>query len=152
MARGMAIAARPSLGKCESDHRSKCQRCGERVLSSECICGRREDLIVVTIEFCRPPGDNACGSIQGGPGHKKCQGLKHTAVALRIIERTLQIGFHRLSTLRPFEQHADVVHLLAEAVALLEIFGETALPLQRLLRLGLVVPEIRRGDLLFELG
>jgi len=33
----------------------------------------------------------------------------------------------------------------------LEVLGETALALEGLLRLGLVVPEIRRRDLLFEL-
>jgi hypothetical protein len=54
--------------------------------------------------------------------------------------------------LRPLEQHPDVVELLREAVAQLEVFGEAALPLQRLLRLGLLVPEIGRGDLLLELG
>ena len=51
----------------------------------------------------------------------------------------------------PFEQDADVVDLLAQAVALLEIFGETALPLEGLLGLCLVVPEIGRGDPAFEL-
>jgi hypothetical protein len=51
----------------------------------------------------------------------------------------------------PFEQHADVVDFLAEAIALLEIFGEAALPLEGLLRVGLVVPEIGGGDPAFEL-
>ena len=41
--------------------------------------------------------------------------------------------------------------LSAEAVALLEILGKAALPLQRLLCVGLVVPEIGRGDAAFEL-
>ena len=52
---------------------------------------------------------------------------------------------------RPLEQDAEVVDLLGEAVALLEIFGEAALPLQRLLSFGLVVPEIGSGDSAFEL-
>lgn len=71
---------------------------------------------------------------------------------LQRVERALQVGLDRLSTLRPFEQYADVVDLLSEAIALLEILSQAALPLQRLLRVGLVVPEIRRGDLLFELS
>ena len=51
----------------------------------------------------------------------------------------------------PFEQDAEVVDLLAEAVALLEIFGETALPLEGLLCVRLVVPEVGRGDPALEL-
>ena len=70
---------------------------------------------------------------------------------LERVERALQVGGHVLALLRPFEQHADVVDLLGEAVAELDVFGEPALALQRLLRVGLVVPEVRRGDLQFEL-
>jgi len=54
--------------------------------------------------------------------------------------------------LRPLEQDADVIDLLGEAIAELEVFGEPPLALQGLLRFGLVVPEGRRGDLPFELG
>jgi hypothetical protein len=67
------------------------------------------------------------------------------------VERLLQIGGDILAAFGPFEQHADVVELLGEAVAKLEVFRQPALALQRLLRLGLVVPEIRGGDFLFEL-
>jgi len=51
----------------------------------------------------------------------------------------------------PFEQDTDVVDLLAKAVALLEIFGKAALPLEGLLCVGLVVPERGGGDPAFEL-
>jgi len=67
------------------------------------------------------------------------------------VERLRQIRRDLFAAAGPFEQHADVVDLLAEAVALLEVFGEAALPLEGLLRLGLVVPEIRGGDAAFEL-
>jgi hypothetical protein len=67
------------------------------------------------------------------------------------IEHPQQIGGDILTTARPFEQDAEVVDLLAEAVALLKIHGEAALPLQRLLRVGLVVPETGGGDTAFEL-
>jgi len=70
---------------------------------------------------------------------------------LERVERLRQIRRHVLVAAGPFEQDADVVDLLAEAVALLEVFGETALPLKVLLGFGLVVPEIRRGDAAFEL-
>jgi hypothetical protein len=67
------------------------------------------------------------------------------------VERLRQIPRDLLAALAPFEQDADVVDLLREAVALLEILSEAALALQRLLGLGLVVPEIGRGDSAFEL-
>jgi len=67
------------------------------------------------------------------------------------VERLRQIRRHLLAAARPFEQDADVVDLLAEAVALLEVFGKAALALQGFLRFGLVVPEIGRGDAAFEL-
>jgi hypothetical protein len=53
--------------------------------------------------------------------------------------------------LRPFEQHAEIVDLLGQAGNELEVFGEPPLALEGLLRFGLVVPEIGRGNLLFEL-
>jgi hypothetical protein len=68
------------------------------------------------------------------------------------VERALEIGGDLLAALAPLEQDADVVDLAGEAVAQLEVFRQAALPLQRLLRLGLVVPERGRGDFLFELG
>jgi hypothetical protein len=67
------------------------------------------------------------------------------------IERARQVAADVLAAARPFEQDADVVDLLREAVALLEIFGQAALPLEGLLCLGLVVPEIWGGDAAFEL-
>jgi hypothetical protein len=67
------------------------------------------------------------------------------------VERALQIGGHVLALLRPFEQHTQVVDLRGEAVAQLDVLREPPLPLECLLRVGLVVPEIRRPDFQFEL-
>jgi hypothetical protein len=78
-------------------------------------------------------------------------GLDRIDLRFERVERLCQVRRHVLAAADPFEQHADVVDLLAQAVALLEIFGETALPLEGFLRVGLVVPEIRRGDAAFEL-
>jgi hypothetical protein len=79
--------------------------------------------------------------------------LRFNGVDLRLdrIKRLRQVRGDILAALPPFEQDADVVDLLGEAVALLEIFGETALSQQRLLGFGLVVPEIGGGDSAFEL-
>jgi hypothetical protein len=67
-------------------------------------------------------------------------------------QRPREIGGHVFATVRPFEQDADVVEFLGEAVAQFEVLGEAALALERFLRLRLVIPEIRRGDFLFELS
>ena len=67
------------------------------------------------------------------------------------VERFLEVGGDVFATLRPLEEDADVVDLLGEAVAEFQIVAEAALTLQRLLRFGLVVPEIGSGDFLFEL-
>ena len=67
------------------------------------------------------------------------------------IERSRQIRRHVLAGLGPFEEHAQVVDLPGKTVPLLEVLGETTLTLESLLGLGLVVPEIRGGDLAFEL-
>ena len=65
------------------------------------------------------------------------------------IEGLGQVGGNLLTALCPLEQYTNVVDFLGEAVAEVDVFGQAPLALQRLLRLGLVVPEIRRGDLLF---
>jgi hypothetical protein len=80
--------------------------------------------------------------------------LGFSRVDLRFegVEGLAEVRGDILAALRPFEEHADVVDLSGEAVAELYVLRKTALPLKRLLRLGLVVPEIRRGDLLLQLG
>jgi hypothetical protein len=70
---------------------------------------------------------------------------------LEAVEAALEIGKHLFALLRPFEQHAEVVDLLGETVAQLDVFGEPSLALEGLLRVGLVVPEIRRRDFQLEL-
>ena len=63
------------------------------------------------------------------------------------VERARQVAGHVLAVLRPLDEDAGVVDPLGERVAQLDVVGEPALALQRLLRDGLIVPEIRRGDL-----
>jgi len=78
-------------------------------------------------------------------------GFDGVDLRFECIERARQIAADILAAARPFEQDADVVDLLPEAVALLEIFGKAALPLEGLLRFGLVVPKSRGGDAAFQL-
>jgi hypothetical protein len=78
-------------------------------------------------------------------------GLGGINLRFQRVERPRQVGANVLAALRPLEQDADVVNFLGKAVAQLEVFGEPALPQQRLLRFGLVVPECGSGNLLFEL-
>jgi hypothetical protein len=78
-------------------------------------------------------------------------GFSALDLLLERLERAFEIRRHILAGLRPLEEHAEIVDLLHEAVAQLEVVGKTALPLKRLLRLGLVVPEGGSGDFLFEL-
>jgi len=78
-------------------------------------------------------------------------GFDGVDLRLERVERLRQIRRHLFAAAGPFEQDADVVDLLAEAVALLDVLGEAALPLEGLLGFGLVVPEIGRGDAALEL-
>jgi hypothetical protein len=66
-----------------------------------------------------------------------------------IVERPSQIVHDRLSRLGPFGQHREVVDPLAQGLAEIPILFDPAPPLQQLLRSGLVLPEIRRGDAVF---
>jgi hypothetical protein len=79
-------------------------------------------------------------------------GLGGVYLFFEPIEGLRQVCNDIFTALRPFEKDADVVDLLVQAVAKLDIFGKATLPLQRLLCLDLVVPETRRGNFLFQLG
>jgi hypothetical protein len=78
-------------------------------------------------------------------------GLGGVHLGVERIQRTRQVRGDVLSSLSPLDQDAEIVNFLGEAVAQLEVFRQPALALQGLLRLGLVVPELRGRDLLFEL-
>jgi hypothetical protein len=68
------------------------------------------------------------------------------------FERALKVAADVLALIRPFEQHAEIVEPSDERIAKLEIVGDAPTTLQRLLRFGLIFPEIRCGDARFELG
>ena len=76
-------------------------------------------------------------------------GFRGVDLLFERIEGLGQVGGDFFTALRPLEQDTDVVDFLGEAVAKLDVFGQAPLTLQGFLRLGLVVPEVGRGDLLF---
>jgi hypothetical protein len=54
----------------------------------------------------------------------------------------LQIARHLFPALGPFEQYAEIVEFADERVAKINFFTQAAATLQRLLRLGLIGPEV----------
>jgi len=78
-------------------------------------------------------------------------GLSGLDLQVQGIERASQIGEHVFPAAGPLEQHADVVGFGGQAGDKLDVLRQATLALQRLLCVGLVVPEICRRDLLFEL-
>jgi hypothetical protein len=62
------------------------------------------------------------------------------------VERLGEVRGHLFALPRPIDEDADVVDLARQLVAQFEVVGQTTAPLQRLLRLGRVFPEIRSGD------
>ena len=82
---------------------------------------------------------------------KHLLGLGGFDLLFERLERAFEVSRDVLAALRPFKQDTEVVNLLGEVVPQLEVFSEAPLTLQCLLGLRLVVPEIRGGDLLFEL-
>jgi hypothetical protein len=61
------------------------------------------------------------------------------------IERLREFGVHRLAGRRPLDENGQIVTLLPQGGAQLEILLEPPAALQDLLRLGLIFPEIGRG-------
>jgi hypothetical protein len=67
-------------------------------------------------------------------------------LGLEAIEPLRQVGRHVLAGLRPLDQHADVVDALLQCIPQLQVLADALPALQRGLRLGLLVPEVRRAD------
>jgi hypothetical protein len=69
-----------------------------------------------------------------------------------FVEPAGEIVGDRLAGLQPFHEDGQIFSPAAERLAQVSIFLEPAATLLRLLRGGLVLPEIRRRDALFYLG
>ena len=73
-------------------------------------------------------------------------------LVFELVQAALEIGGHVLPAGRPLEQHAEVADTASERIAQLDVFTETAAALQGFLGLGLILPEVGRGDAGFERG
>jgi hypothetical protein len=76
------------------------------------------------------------------------------AFDLRVerIERALQLGDNVLARFRPLEEDTEILDLARQRVTQLEVVGQAASPLQRLLSVRLILPEIGCSNAGFELG
>jgi hypothetical protein len=70
----------------------------------------------------------------------------------QVVERPAEVAGNVLAPLGPFKEDADVVAPLPERVAEIDVFRQPAAAPQRRLGVGLVAPEVRRGDLRFYEG
>jgi hypothetical protein len=70
---------------------------------------------------------------------------------LETVERAGDLLVDGFTGLQPLEQDPEILALLRQPVAERDVLLETAAPLQDLLRLGLVLPEVRRGGLVLQL-
>jgi hypothetical protein len=71
-------------------------------------------------------------------------------VALKLVEALEEIGFNRLARFGPLDEDADVVSASGERLGERQLVFDAAPALQQLLRLGLVLPEVRLGDAGFD--
>jgi hypothetical protein len=66
------------------------------------------------------------------------------------VQRPRQIGGNALTLFRPLEQDAEVIELPLDRPAELDLVGENAPASEDLLRLALVLPEIRGREARFD--
>jgi len=67
-------------------------------------------------------------------------------VALEVVQALEEIGFDRLARLGPLDEDAEVVGATGQRLGERQLVFDAASALQQLLRLGLVLPEVRLGN------
>jgi hypothetical protein len=72
--------------------------------------------------------------------------------AFKVVEAANEIAEDVFALIGPLDQHAQVIAATSERFAQRGVLLEASAPLEHFLRLGLVLPEIRFGNALFELG
>jgi hypothetical protein len=78
--------------------------------------------------------------------------LAYLYLLIERIERLAELGIDRLARARPLEQDRQVVALLSERDHEIAILLHAAAALQRLLRFGLILPELGCGGAGLEAG
>jgi hypothetical protein len=68
------------------------------------------------------------------------------------LERLRELGVDRLAGLGPFDQHGEIVAFLLQRVNQIAVLLKPPPALEDLLRVGLILPEIRRGRAALEAG
>jgi hypothetical protein len=89
-------------------------------------------------------GDDGIGGIVLAAQH--LLHLSRVDLGLECVESIRQVAGDIFATLRPFDQHAGVVDPPLERVTQLDVLAEALTTPQYRLRLGLIVPEIRRAN------
>jgi hypothetical protein len=77
--------------------------------------------------------------------------LRRIDLRLEIVQAPLEIGGHVLAGFGPLDQHGEVVAAAPERLRERHFLFEPAAAQQQLLRLGLVLPEVRLADAIFDL-
>jgi len=67
-------------------------------------------------------------------------------VGLQLLQPPEQVVLHGLAGLGPLDEHPEIVDTALQGVAERQLLLQTPAPLQQLLRLGLILPEVRFGD------
>ena len=73
-------------------------------------------------------------------------------VATVRLDAALEVDRDVLALFRPFDEYAQVVRLLAQGLGKRAVVFDALAALQDLLRVGLVFPEVGRGDAGLEIG
>jgi hypothetical protein len=79
-------------------------------------------------------------------------GLAGVNLTRQIVQRAPEVLGDRLTGLGPFDENRQVLDTSPQPVAEVAIFFEAAAALKKLLRGGLVFPEIRLGYACFDFG
>jgi hypothetical protein len=76
-------------------------------------------------------------------------------VDLELVNAFEELAVNRLATFGPFDEDAEVISAPPQRLAQCQLFFEPAPSLEQLLRVGLILPEVRIGNTRFypiELG